>query len=113
MSACCMHDVCTVCMMITCCILYLEVLNAKIKSFTDKEVTNWINNKLIDRKYHEVLTLTLEEFDEQKQNKKKRQEEAAKKQPKKGPEPKAGEEGVLHFLYTACQQRAHSMYTAC
>ena len=61
----------TVCTMITCCILYLEVPNAKIKLFTDKEVTNWINNKPKDRKYHEVLTLTLEEFDEQEQNKKK------------------------------------------
>ena len=65
--------------MITCCILYLEALNAKIKLFTDKEVTNWINNKLKDRKYHEVLTLTLKEFDEQEQNKKKREEEVAKK----------------------------------
>ena len=64
--------VCTVCTMITHCILYLEVPNAKIKLFTDKEVTNWINNKLKDQKYHEVLTLTLEEFEEQKQNKKKR-----------------------------------------
>ena len=72
-------------------------------------MTNWINNKLKDRKYHEVLTLTLEEFDEQKQNKKKRQEEAAKKQPKKGPEPKAGKEGVLHF-YIQC---ANSVHTAC
>ena len=52
-------------------ILYLEAPNTKIKLFTDKEVTNWINNKLKDRKYHEVLTLTLEEFDEQEQNKKK------------------------------------------
>ena len=101
MYARCKHDVCTVCTMITRCILYLEVPSAKIKVFTDKEVTNWINNKLKDRKYHEVLTLTLEEFDQQKQNKKKRQEEAAKKQHKKGPEPKAGEEGVLH-LYTVC-----------
>ena len=103
----CMH--CAVCTMITRCILYLEVPNAKIKLFTDKEVTNWINNKLKDRKYHEVLTLTLEEFDEQKQNKKKMQEEAAKKQPKKGPEPKAGEEGVLHFYI----QHANSVHTAC
>ena len=62
----------TVCMMITHCILYLEAPNAKIKLFTDKEVTNWINNKLKDWKYHEVLTLTLEEFDEQKQNKEKK-----------------------------------------
>ena len=98
-----------VCTMVTRCILYLEAPNAKIKLFTDKEVTNWINNKLKDRKYHEVLTLTLEEFDEQKQNKKKKQEEAAKTQPKKGPEPKAGEEGVLHFYI----QRANSMHTVC
>ena len=99
-----------VCMMITRCILYLEAPNAKIKLFTDKEVTNWINNKLKDRKYHEVLTLTLEEFDEQEQNKKKREEEVVKKQPKKGPEPKAGEEGECYtFIYsmpTACIQRA-------
>ena len=106
----CMRTVCT---MITRCILYLEVLNAKMKLFTDKEVTNWINNKLKDQKYHEVLTLTLEEFDEQEQSKKKREEEAAKKQPKKGPEPKAGEEGVCYtFIYsmpTACTQRAYSV----
>ena len=89
-----------VCMMITHCILYLEAPNAKIKLFTD-EVTAWINNKLKDRKYHEVLTLTLEEFDEQEQNKKKREEEVAKKQPKKGPEPKAGEEGECYtFIYS-------------
>ena len=98
----CMHDGNTL-------HLYLEAPNAKIKLFTDKEVTNWINNKLKDRKYHEVLTLTLEEFDEQKQNKKKKQEEAAKTQPKKGPEPKAGEEGVLHFFI----QRANSVHTVC
>ena len=102
-----------VCMMITHCILYLEVQNAKIKLFTDKEVTNWINNKLKDRKYHEVLTLTLKEFDEQEQNKQKREKEAAKKQPKKRPEPKAGEEGECYtFVYskpTACIQRAYSM----
>ena len=109
MYACCKHDVCTVCTMITHCILYLEAPSAKIKLFTDKEVTNWINNKLKDQKYHEVLTLTLEEFDEQKQNKKKRQEEVAKKQLKKGPEPKAGKEGVLHFYI----QRANSVHTAC
>ena len=109
MYAHCKHDVCTVCMMITRCILYLEVPSAKIKLFTDKEVTNWINNKLKNRKYHEVLTLTLEEFDEQKQNKKKRQDEAAKKQRKKGPEPKAGKEGVLHFYI----QHANSVHTAC
>ena len=106
----CMRTVCT---MITCCILYLEAPNAKIKLFIDKEVTNWINNKLKDRKYHEVLTLTLEEFDEQKQNKKKRQEEMVKKQPKKGPEPKAGKEGECYtFIYsvpTACTQHAYSM----
>ena len=91
--------------MITCFILYLEAPNAKIKLFTDKEVTNWINNKLKDRKYHEVLTLTLEEFDEQKQNKKKK----ARGGGEKGPEPKAGKEGVLHF-YIQC---AHSVHTAC
>ena len=111
----CMH--CAVCMMIARCILYLEAPNAKIKLFTDKEVTNWINNKLKDWKYHEVLTLTLEEFDEQKQNKKKREEEAAKKQPKKGPEPKAGEEGECYtFIYSAPtvhQQCAHSVHTMC
>ena len=73
----CMH--CAVCTMITCCILYLEALSAKIKLFTDKEVTNWINNKLKDRKYHEVLTLTLEEFDEQKQNKQKKARGGGKK----------------------------------
>ena len=107
MYANCMHTVCT---MITLCILYLEVPNAKIKLFTDKEVTNWINNKLKDRKYHEVLTLTLEEFDEQEQNKKKREEEMAKKQPKKGPEPKADKEGECYtFIYsvpTTCIQHA-------
>ena len=93
-----MHAVCT---MLTRCILYLEVPNAKIKLFTDKEVTNWINNKLTDRKYHEVLTLTLKEFAEQEQNKQKREEEMAKKQPKKGPEPKAGEEGECYtFIYS-------------
>ena len=72
----CMRAVCT---MITCCILYLEALYTKIKLFTDKEVTNWINNKLKDRKYHKVLTLTLEEFDEQKQNKKKKARGGSKK----------------------------------
>ena len=68
-----------VCTMVTRCILYLEASNAKIKLFTDKEVTNWINNKLKDWKYHEVLTLTLEEFDEQKQNKKKKARGGSKK----------------------------------
>ena len=63
-----MHAVCTT---ITHCISYLEVPNAKIKLFTDKQVTNWINNKLTDKKYDEVLTLTLKEFAEQEQNKKK------------------------------------------
>ena len=91
--------------MITHCILYLEALSAKIKLFTDKEVTNWINNKLKDRKYHEVLTLTLEEFDEQKQNKKKRQEEAAKKQPKKDLNPRQARKVCYTFIY--------SVHTAC
>ena len=95
--------------MITHCILYLEAPNAKIKLFTDKEVTNWINNKLKDRKYHEVLTLTLKEFAEQKQNKKKRQEEVAKKQPKKDLNPRQVRKVCYTFIYsmhTACIQHA-------
>ena len=40
---------------------------------------------------------------------KKKQEEAAKNQPKKGPKPKPGKEGVLHFYI----QRANSMHTVC
>ena len=96
--------------MIACCISYLESLNAKIKLFTDKEVTNWINSKLKDKKYHEVLTLTMEELVEQEQNKKQRKQEAEKKQPKKGPETQEGEEGkYVTFLYTACRHRAYSM----
>ena len=95
----CMHNVCT---MITCCISYLELPDANIKLFTDKEVTNWINNKLKDKKYHEVLTLTMEEFVEQEQNKKQREQEAEKTQPKKGPEPPEDEEGkYVTMLYTA------------
>ena len=73
-----MHDVC---MLIACCISCLELPNAKIKLFTDKEVTNWINSKLKDKKYHEVLTLTMEEFFKQEQNKKQREQEAEKTQP--------------------------------
>ena len=73
-------------------------------------MTNWIDNKLRDKKYHEVLTLTLEEFADREQNKQSREEEAAKNQPKKGTEPKAGEEGELYnFIYsvhTACIQHA-------
>ena len=94
-----------------CCISYLESLNAKIKHFADKEVTNWINSKLKDRKYHEVLTLTMEEFVEQEQNKKQREQEAEKTQPKRGPEPPQGEEGknMLHFVYTACKHHAYSV----
>ena len=67
--------------------LYLVAPNARIKLFTDKEVTNWINNKLRDKKYHEVLTLTMEEFIEQEKNKKQREEDAEKTQPHRGPEP--------------------------
>ena len=101
-----------VCTMITCCILYLEAPNAKIQLFTDKEVTNWINNKLKDRKYHEVLTLTLEEFAEQKQIKKKKQEEVAKNQPKKDLNPRQVRKVCYTFIYsvrTACTQRTYSV----
>ena len=102
-----MHDVCT---MIAHCISYLELPNTKIKLFTDKEVTNWINNKLKDKKYHEVLTLTMEEFVKQEQNKKQREQEAEKTQPKKGPETQEGEEGkYVTFLYTACRNCAYSV----
>ena len=73
--------------------LYLVALNVRIKLFTDKEVMNWIHNKLRDKKYHEILTLTMEEFIEQEQNKKKREEDAEKTQPNRGPEPCEGEEG--------------------
>ena len=96
--------------MITCCTSYLESPNAKVKLFTDKKVTNWINNKLKDKKYHEVLTLTMEEFVEQEQNKKQREQEAEKTQPKKGPKPPEGEEGkYIKFLNTACKQCAYSV----
>ena len=102
-----MHDVC---MMITCCISYLESPNAKIKLFTDKEVTNWINNKLKHKKYHEVLILTMEDFSEQEQNKKEREQEAEKTQPKKVLNPqKARKVQMLHFYI----QHAGSMHTAC
>ena len=97
--------------MMACCVSYLESPNAKIKLFTDKEVTNWINSKLKDKKYHEVLTLTMEEFVEQEQNKKQREQEAEKTQPKRGPESLKGEEGknMLHFYI----QHASIMHTAC
>ena len=102
-----MHDVCT---MITCCTSYLELPNAKIKLFTDKKVNNWLNNKMKDKKYHEVLTLTMEELIEQEESKKEREQEAEKTQPKQGPEPLEGEEGkYVTFLCTACRQRAYSM----
>ena len=98
-------------MMIAHCISYLESLNAKIKLSTDKEVTNWINSKLKDKKYHEVLTLTMEEFVEQEQNKKQREQEAEKTQPKKGPETPEGEEGkyiyiFIHGMQASCIQHA-------
>ena len=73
--------------------LYLVAPNVRIKLFTDKEVTNLINNKLRDKKYHKVLTLTMEEFIEQEKNKKQREEDAEKTQPHRGPEPSEGEEG--------------------
>ena len=73
--------------------LYLVALNAKIKLFTDKEVTNWIHNKLKDKKYHGVLKLTIEEFIEQEKTKKQREEDADKTQPHRRPEPAEGEEG--------------------
>ena len=94
-------------MMIAHCISYLELPNAKIKLFTDKKVTNWINSKLKDKKYHEVLTLTMEMFVEQEQNKKQREQEAEKTQPKKGPETQEGK--YVTFLYTACRHHAYSM----
>ena len=46
--------------------------NVRIQLFTDKEVTNWIHNKLKDNKYHKVLKLTIEEFIEQKKRLSKR-----------------------------------------
>ena len=100
-----------VCMMIARCISYLESLNAKIKLFTDKEVTNWINSKLKDKKYHEVLTLTMEEFVEQEQNKKQREQEAEKTQPIKGPETPEGDKGkyisiFIHGMQASCIQHA-------
>ena len=100
--------------MIACCISYLESQNAKIKLFTDKEVTNWINSKLKDKKCHEVLTLTMEEFVEQEQNKKQREQEAEKTQAKKGPETPEGEEGkyiyiFIHGMQASCIQCAYSM----
>ena len=96
--------------MIACCISYLESPNAKIKLFTDKEVTNRIISKLKDKKYHEVLTLTMEEFVEQEQNKKQREQEAEKTQPKKGPETQEGEEDkYVTFFYTAYRHHAYSM----
>ena len=63
--------------------LYLMAPNVIIKLFTDKGVTNWINNKLRDKKYHEVLTLTLEEFIEQEETKKQREEDAEKTIPQR------------------------------
>ena len=99
-----MHNVC---MMIARCISYLESPNAKIKLFTDKEVTNRINSKLKDKKYHEVLTLTMEEFVEQEQNKKQREQEAEKTQPKTGPETPEGEEGKYIYIFI------HSMKASC
>ena len=106
----CMH--CAVCMMITRCILYLEAPNAKIKLFTDKEVTNWINNKLKDQKYYEVLTLTPEEFDEQKQNKKKGKRRRQKNKLKKDLNPRQVRKVCCTFIYsvlTACTQCAYSV----
>ena len=58
--------------------LYLVAPNVRIKLFTDKEVTNWIYNKLKDKKYHEILKLTKEEFIEQEKTKKQREEDADK-----------------------------------
>ena len=89
--------------------LYLVAPNVRIKLFIDKGVMNWINNKLKDKKYHEVLTLTVEEFIEQEQNKKKREEDAEKTQPHRGPEPSEGEEGkcntfLIYSMQTACGQ---------
>ena len=100
--------------MIACCISYLESPNVKIKLFTEKEVTNWIDNKLKDKKYHEVLALTMEEFVEQEQNKKQREQEAEKTQPKKGPQNPEGEEGkyfyiFIHGMQASCSQHAYSM----
>ena len=63
--------------------LYLVALNVRIKLFTDKEVTNWIQNKLKDKKYHEVLKSTMEEFIEQEKTKKKREEDADKTTPQR------------------------------
>ena len=99
-----MHNVCT---MIAHHISYSESPNAKIKLFTDKEVTNWINSKLKDKKYHEVLTLTMEEFVEQEQNKKQREQEAERTQPKKDPETPEGEEGKYIYIFT------HGMQASC
>ena len=88
-----------------------RILDARIELFTDKEVINWINSKLKDKKYYEVLTLTMEEFVEQEQNKKQKEQETEKTQPKRGPEPHKGEEGkdMLHFYI----QHASIMHTAC
>ena len=87
-------------MLYACCLhtanmlyLYLVAPNVKIKLFTDKEVTNWIHNKLKDKKYLEVLKLTMEEFIEQEKTKKQREEDADKTQPHRGPEPTESEEG--------------------
>ena len=78
--------------------LFLVALNVRIKLFTDKEVTNWIHNKLKDKKYHEVLKLTMEEFIEQEKTKKQREEDADKTQPHRGPKPSEGEEGNYYMF---------------
>ena len=81
-------------------VLYLYVVapNARIKLFRDKEVTNRIHNKLRDKKYHEVLTLTMEEFIEQEQNKKKRKRMLRKHSPTEALSPvKVRKVSKMHF----------------
>ena len=70
----------------------------RIKLFTDKEMTNWIHNKLKDKKYHKVLKLTMEEFIEQEKTEQKREEDADNRQPHRGPQPTEGEEGNYHMI---------------
>ena len=90
--------------------LYLVALNAKIKLFTDKEVTNWIHNKLKHKKYHEVLKLTMGEFIEQEKTKKHREEDADKTQPHRGPELLKARKVIIICFNIHC---ADSMRTVC
>ena len=87
--------------------LYLVALNVRINLFIDKEVTNLINNKLRDKKYHDILTLTMEEFVEQEKNKKQREDDAGKTQRHRGPEPSEGKEGKYNSFLIYSMQTAY------